>query len=82
RTEQQAASLEQTVAALGEVTQAVNETAEGAGKAQLVASGAREKAQKGGEIVGKAVTAMGQIEQSSEKINSIISVIDEIAFQT
>ncbi|MEF2551622.1 methyl-accepting chemotaxis protein [Aurantimonas sp. A2-1-M11] len=82
RTEQQAASLEQTVAALGEVTQAVNETAEGAGKAQLVASGAREKARKGGEIVGKAVTAMGQIEQSSEKINSIISVIDEIAFQT
>ncbi|MEF2554578.1 methyl-accepting chemotaxis protein, partial [Aurantimonas sp. A2-1-M11] len=56
RTEQQAASLEETVAALGEVTQAVNETAEGAGKAQLVASGAREKARKGGEIVGKAVT--------------------------
>ncbi|MBC6715548.1 CHASE3 domain-containing protein [Aurantimonas sp. DM33-3] len=82
RTEQQAASLEETVAALGEVTQAVNETAEGAGKAQRVASGAREKAQKGGEVVGKAVAAMGQIEQSSEKINSIISVIDEIAFQT
>jgi len=82
RTEQQAASLEETVAALGQVTQAVNETADGAGKAQQVASGAREKAQKGGEIVGKAVTAMGQIEQSSEKINSIISVIDEIAFQT
>ncbi|MBC6715254.1 CHASE3 domain-containing protein [Aurantimonas sp. DM33-3] len=82
RTEQQAASLEETVAALGQVTQAVNETAEGAGKAQQVASGAREKAQKGGEVVGKAVAAMGQIEQSSEKINSIISVIDEIAFQT
>jgi methyl-accepting chemotaxis protein len=82
RTEQQAASLEQTVAALGEVTQAVNETAEGAGKAQKVATVARERAQKGGEVVGKAVAAMGQIEQSSEKINSIISVIDEIAFQT
>ncbi|MDY8108949.1 methyl-accepting chemotaxis protein [Fulvimarina sp. 2208YS6-2-32] len=82
RTEQQAASLEETVAALGEVTQAVNETAEGAGQAQRTAALAREKAQKGGEVVGKAVTAMGHIEQSSEKINSIISVIDEIAFQT
>jgi methyl-accepting chemotaxis protein len=82
RTEQQAASLEQTVAALGEVTQAVNETADGAGKAQTVASGARQKAEKGGEVVSRAVAAMGQIEQSSEKINSIISVIDEIAFQT
>ncbi|MCW7544002.1 methyl-accepting chemotaxis protein [Aurantimonas litoralis] len=82
RTEQQAASLEQTVAALSVVTQAVNDTAESAGKAQRVASDARGKAQKGGEVVGKAVAAMGQIEQSSEKINSIISVIDEIAFQT
>jgi methyl-accepting chemotaxis protein len=82
RTEQQAASLEETVAALGEVTQAVNETADGAGKAQAVASGARQKAEKGGEVVSRAVAAMGQIEQSSEKINSIISVIDEIAFQT
>ncbi|HEV7434061.1 MAG TPA: methyl-accepting chemotaxis protein [Pseudorhizobium sp.] len=82
RTEQQAASLEETVAALGEVTQAVNETADGADRAQRVAAVAREKAQKGGAVVGKAVNAMDEIERSSEKINSIISVIDEIAFQT
>ncbi|MDY8109177.1 methyl-accepting chemotaxis protein [Fulvimarina sp. 2208YS6-2-32] len=82
RTEQQAASLEETVAALGEVTQGVNETAEGAGTAQRTAVLARARAQKGGEVVGNAVTAMGLIEQSSEKINAIISVIDEIAFQT
>jgi len=82
RTEQQAASLEETVAALGQVTRAVNGTAEGAGKARNVAADARKKAELGGDVVGKAVAAMGRIEQSSEKINSIISVIDEIAFQT
>ncbi|MEC5292498.1 methyl-accepting chemotaxis protein, partial [Aurantimonas sp. C2-3-R2] len=82
RTEQQAANLEETVAALGEVTTAVNETADGAGKAQTAASSARGKAQKGGEIVGQAVAAMSQIEKSSEQINQIIGVIDEIAFQT
>ncbi|MEF2547692.1 methyl-accepting chemotaxis protein [Aurantimonas sp. E1-2-R+4] len=82
RTEQQAANLEETVAALGEVTTAVNETADGAGKAQTAASTARGKAQKGGEIVGQAVAAMSQIEKSSEQINQIIGVIDEIAFQT
>ncbi|MDY8110202.1 methyl-accepting chemotaxis protein [Fulvimarina sp. 2208YS6-2-32] len=82
RTERQAASLEQTVAALSQVTVAVNGTAEGAGKAQTVACEARQKAEKGGEVVGQAVVAMGQIEASSEKINSIVSVIDEIAFQT
>ena len=82
RTEQQAASLEETVAALGEVAGGVNQTAEGAGKARAVASGARDKAVKGGEVVQRAIAAMNQIDSSSRQINQIISVIDEIAFQT
>ncbi|WAP70812.1 methyl-accepting chemotaxis protein [Jiella pelagia] len=82
RTEQQAASLEETVAALGEVTSAVNQTAEGAGNARRTADAARQKAQKGGEVVAEAVTAMSEIEGSSQKITQIIGVIDEIAFQT
>ena len=82
RTEQQAASLEETVAALGEVTSAVNHTAEGADHARKTADGARQKAQTGGEVVAEAITAMGAIEGSSQQINQIIGVIDEIAFQT
>ncbi|WP_245396353.1 methyl-accepting chemotaxis protein [Jiella sonneratiae] len=82
RTEQQAASLEETVAALGEVTGGVNRTADGASHARQTAETAREKARKGGEIVAQAVTAMSQIEASSQQINQIIGVIDEIAFQT
>ncbi|WP_245515113.1 methyl-accepting chemotaxis protein [Jiella endophytica] len=82
RTEQQAASLEETVAALGEVTSGVNRTAEGAGKARQTAESARQKASRGGEIVAEAVTAMTAIEASSQQINQIIGVIDEIAFQT
>ena len=82
RTEQQAASLEETVAALGEVAGGVNQTAEGAGKARAVASGARDKAVKGGEVVQRAIAAMNQIDSSSQQINQIIGVIDEIAFQT
>ncbi|WP_245198262.1 methyl-accepting chemotaxis protein [Jiella mangrovi] len=82
RTEQQAASLEETVAALGEVTGGVNRTAEGAGEARRTAESARSKAQTGGEIVAQAVAAMSEIEGSSQQITQIISVIDEIAFQT
>ncbi len=82
RTEQQAASLEETVAALGEVTRAVNETARDAEKARTSAESAQRNAERGGQIVGRAVEAMQTIEQSSQKIGSIISVIDEIAFQT
>ncbi|MGE5475126.1 MAG: methyl-accepting chemotaxis protein, partial [Bacteroidales bacterium] len=36
----------------------------------------------GGEVVNNAITAMGRIEQSSQKIEDIVGMIDEIAFQT
>ena len=82
RTEQQAASLEQTVAALSDVTAQVNESASGAGQAQMAAESTRTNAEEGGAIVGKAIAAMVEIEHSSQQINRIIGVIDEIAFQT
>ena len=82
RTEQQAASLEETVAALSEVTRGIDVTAQDAAKAQATAVTAQKNAEKGGEIVARAVTAMSAIEQSSDQIGKIIGVIDEIAFQT
>ena len=82
RTEQQAASLEETVAALSEVTKGVNATADGAARAHDSALQAQRNAEKGGNIVAQAVTAMTQIEKSSDQIGQIITVIDEIAFQT
>lgn len=82
RTEEQASSLEETASSVEELTGTVKRNAENAREANLLASGAREAAQKGGEVVGKAVGAMGAINDSSKQINEIIGVIDEIAFQT
>ncbi|WP_370867855.1 methyl-accepting chemotaxis protein [Phenylobacterium sp.] len=82
RTEQQAASLEETAAALDELTATVKRTAEGAKEARDVVGAARTDAEASGQVVGEAVAAMGQIEQSSTQISQIIGVIDEIAFQT
>jgi len=82
RTEQQAASLEETAAALDQITATVKKTAEGATHARSVVAAAKTDAENSGQVVGQAVTAMGEIEQSSRKISSIIGVIDEIAFQT
>jgi methyl-accepting chemotaxis protein len=82
RTELQAAGLEETAAALGEITSTVKKTAEGATHARAVVAEARGDAEKSGEIVRHAVEAMGRIEKSSQGIGQIISVIDEIAFQT
>ena len=82
RTEQQAASLEQTAAALDEITATVRATAEGAEQARSLVSRTTAEAERSGAVVQEAVTAMGGIEQSSQKISQIIGVIDEIAFQT
>lgn len=82
RAEQQAANLEQTAASMEELTSTVKNNADNAQQANLVASNARELAEKGGSVVAAAVAAMQEINESSNKIADIIGVIDEIAFQT
>ncbi|MBW8813280.1 MAG: methyl-accepting chemotaxis protein [Caulobacterales bacterium] len=82
RTEQQASSLEETAAALDEITATVRKSAEGAQHARTVVAQAKTDAEESGEVVRRAVTAMGEIERSAREIGNIIGVIDEIAFQT
>ena len=82
RTEQQAASLEQTAAAMHEITSTVRKAADDAAQANMIVTETRDFAEEGGEVVGRAIGAMGAIERSSEEIFEIISVIDGIAFQT
>jgi methyl-accepting chemotaxis protein len=82
RTEQTAASLEQTAAALNELTGMVRKTADGARRTEATVSNTRQEAELSSGIVQRAVSAMKQIESSSDQIGRIIGVIDEIAFQT
>jgi methyl-accepting chemotaxis protein len=82
RTEQQAASLEETVAAIGEITTNVKRAADGARHASEAVAIADADAKKGALVVQQAVDAMGAISKSSQQIEQIIGVIDEIAFQT
>jgi methyl-accepting chemotaxis protein len=82
RTEQQAASLEETAAALDQITATVRKTAEGAERAREMVAAAKADAERSSEVVGVAVSAMGEIEGSARQISRIIGVIDEIAFQT
>jgi methyl-accepting chemotaxis protein len=82
RTEEQAASLEQTSASMEQIATTVKKNAENAQQANQSASGTRDVADRGGQVVAKAVDAMARIEESSRKISDIITVIDEIARQT
>ena len=82
RTEEQASSLEETASSMEEMTSTVRQNADNAKEVNELAEETRTKAQKGGEVVNRAVTSMSAINESSKKIADIISVIDEIAFQT
>ena len=78
----QAATLEQTAAALEQMTASVKSAAEGARSAEVTTAEAQQEARESGAVVQNAVNAMSKIEESSSQITQIISVIDDIAFQT
>ncbi len=82
RTEQQAASVEETAAALEEITTTVADSSQRAEEAGRLVAETKRGAEESGTVVRNAVAAMDQIEKSSREITNIIGVIDDIAFQT
>jgi methyl-accepting chemotaxis protein len=65
-----------------EISATVKNNAENASRANDLTRATRDVADRGGQVVSEAVSAMTRIEESSRKISDIISVIDEIARQT
>ena len=74
--------MEETAAALDQLTASVREAAESASEVENVVTKARKDAEESGVIVSEAVDAMSMIRKSSNEISQIIGVIDDIAFQT
>jgi methyl-accepting chemotaxis protein len=82
RTQEQSSALEETAAGVEEMTATVKQNAGNAKEANQLAAGARDVAERGGQVVQNAVTAMSAITESSNKVSDIIGVIEQIAFQT
>jgi len=82
RTEMQASNLQQTASTMDQLGTTVKNNADSARQANQLAQNASTVAGHGGEVVGRVVTTMQGINESSRKIGDIISVIDGIAFQT
>lgn len=75
-------SLQQTAASMGEISGTVDRSAAAACEADGRAAAAAEIASHGGKVVSDVVATMINIEEASDRIGAIISVIDGIAFQT
>lgn len=81
RTQEQAAALEEIASSMEEMTATVSRNAENADRANQLAAEARSQAEQGGGVVRQAVHAMEEIDTASKRIEEIIRVIDDIAFQ-
>ena len=82
RTEDTAASLERAAASMEEIGSTARHTAEAVKHAATIVGENTRAATRGGEVISQVVLTMNGIQQSSKKIEEIISVIDSIAFQT
>ncbi len=82
RTTKQAATIEETSAAMEQLAQTVADNAKKANEANSKTDTASHLAAEGGEVMRQANEAMERITTSSAKISNIIGMIDDIAFQT
>ncbi|RVU45620.1 HAMP domain-containing protein [Rubrivivax rivuli] len=82
RTERTAAELQQTAASLEQINATLENTASNTQRATALASDNANAADRGGRVIGDAVTTMAQINAASKRIGDIIGTIDGIAFQT
>jgi methyl-accepting chemotaxis protein len=79
---EQAASLQQTSASAGQINSMAGRNAENSRAASGLMSQSQRKFDDTNAKLDQMLTAMGAINNSSNKVSKIIKVIDEIAFQT
>ena len=79
---EQASSIEELSVSLTQIAEQTKQNAVNAGKANELASAAKDDAAYGNNQMKEMQDAMGLISESSQNISKIIKVIDDIAFQT
>jgi methyl-accepting chemotaxis protein len=82
RSEQQAASLQASSAAMDHLTTQIEDYAKIAANVSGSMVEARGEAESGGKVVSRAIEAMDNVARASAEISDITTMIDGIAFQT
>jgi methyl-accepting chemotaxis protein len=79
---QQAASIAELSESMTEISAKTTENAERARHAASLSNTIRDNAEKGSRQMGEMISAVNDINQSSQDIQKVMKVIDDIAFQT
>jgi len=82
RTQEQAAGLQSTAAAMAQLSTTVEQNAYNATRAHRLASEASEHASRGNDEVTRAIQTMHALRQSSGEMATVVGMINNIAFQT
>lgn len=82
RSQLQAARLEETAAAIVEMTESVRTNAASAETVARATVDVAKRAEASGQLAGEAVTAVEEIDRSSRRVAEILLLIEDIAFQT
>ncbi len=82
RTEQQAASLEETAASVEQLSSTVQANAGMASQASARAAQVRGVADRGASAMGEAIASVEAVQGSAKRMADIVGVIDGLAFQT
>ena len=77
-----ASSLEETSAALEEMTSNIKSNGESVMKMTKIANGLNARVEEGEHLANQTTLSMDKIDEQVNAINEAISVIDQIAFQT
>ena len=82
RTDAQARSLRTSMDAIGQLSIAVSSNAEAARELDALTEGLFHQAEQGHGAMAETVSAMAQMQQASRRVAEVVTVIDDVAFQT
>jgi methyl-accepting chemotaxis protein len=82
QTQQQAAAIEQTAAAMAQILSTVKSNANNVQHANSLANGVHARVEDSAKVMQQAIDAMRLIHDSGNQIGDIVGLIDSIAFQT
>ena len=82
KVQQQAAAIEETSATMEEMNAAVQNNTQNAEQASEVVEKVQSESEQASEVMTRTIEAMNGIQDSSNEIAEIVTLIDSIAFQT
>ncbi len=81
-TQQMASSLEETAASVEQITSSITDSAETSAATASSVSNTAKNAENGSGMLGEMSKAMETVKTSGERIQEIVTVVNDIAFQT